>query len=238
MAEEAPPADEPLPNRIQGDLGMLADKEQSPIRGDNTRLLPLPFAFFDYGRLYARLDTFGIKTLPVGYGYLEIAGRVKFDGYKSANNAALKGIGDRQNSLPIGLGTFQLTPVGGFFLYALHDINRSNGNLFEADYVAEIELGGMTLYPETGVEYYTGQYNRYYYGISQAESAASGYAAYSPQASTVPFLSMLLEVPVMKNWNANFYLRRKWLGPAIANSPLVGTRHADSGFIALVRHFE
>ena len=238
LGEETPAAGEPLSNRIRGDVGVLADKEQSPIKGDNTSLLPLPFAYFDYGRMYARLDTFGIKTLPVGYGYLELAGRVKFDGYTAGSNPALKGIGDRLNSVPLGLGTFQLTPVGGFFLYALHDINRSQGNIFEADYVAEIEFWGMMLYPETGVEYYTSQYNRYYYGVSQAQAAASGYAAYGPQGSAVPFLSMWLEVPVMKNWNADFYLRRKWLGPAIANSPLVGTRHVDGGFIAFVRHFE
>jgi outer membrane protein len=238
LAAESATVNEALPNRIQGDLGVLVDKDQSPIRGDNTAVLPLPFAYFDYGRMYARLDTFGIKTLPVGYGYLEIAGRVKFDGYNTANNPALKGIGDRQNSVPVGLGTFQLTPIGGFFFYALHDINRSQGNLFEADYVAEFEFGGMTLYPEAGVEYYTSQYNRYYYGVSQAEAAASGYAAYSPGSAAVPFLSLWLEVPVMKNWNADLYVRHKWLGAAISNSPLVGVGHLDSGFVALVRHFE
>lgn len=236
-AEDKPPED-PLPNRIQGDIGVLVDKEQSPIKGENSPLLPLPFAYFDYGRLFARLDTFGVKTLQLGYGYLEIAGRIKFDGYKTSNNAALQGLPGRQNSLPIGLGSFQLTPIGGFFFYALHDINRSQGNLYEADYVAEIKLGKATLYPEAGVEYYTGQYTRYYYGVSQAESAASGYAAYTPSAAAIPFLSLWLEVPVMQNWNADFYLRRKWLGRAIANSPLVGASHADSGFIALVRHFD
>ncbi len=238
LAEEKPEADDPLPNRIQGDIGMLVDKEFSPIKGEKVRILPAPFAYFDYGRMFARLDTFGVKTLPLGYGYLEIAGRVKFDGYNTADNAALQGIAGRQNSLPLGLGTFQLTPIGGFFFYALHDINRSHGNLFEADYVAEAKLGEATLYPEVGVEYYSGQYTRYYYGISQAESAASGYAAYSPAAAAVPFLSLWLEVPVAKSWNADFYLRRKWLGSAIANSPLVGSGHADAGFIALVRHFD
>lgn len=238
MAEGKAADEDPLPNRIQGDIGVLAVKDQSPIKGEHSNLLPLPFAYFDYGRMYARLDTFGIKTLQLGYGYLEIAGRAKFDGYKTANNAALQGIGERQNSVPVGLGTFQLTPIGGFFLYALHDINISQGNLFEADYVAEIKIGEATLYPEAGVEYYSGRYNRYYYGVSQAESAASGYASYNPSAAAVPFLSMWLEVPVARNWNVDFYLRRKWLGSAISNSPLVNTSHADSGFIALVRHFE
>lgn len=237
LAEEKP-AEDPLPNRIQGDIGVLAVKEQSPVRGENSNPLPLPFAYFDYGRLYARLDTFGVKTLPLGYGYLEITGRVKFDGYKTSNNAALQGIAGRQNSLPIGLGSFQVTPIGGFFLYALHDVGRSQGNLFEADYVAEFETGKVTYYPEAGVEYYTSGYTRYFYGVSQAESAASGYAAYTPSAAVIPFLSLWLQVPVMPNWNAHFYFRRKWLGSSISNSPLVNISHADSGFVAFVRHFD
>ncbi len=237
-AEDTPTDQDLLPNRIQGEIGVLAVKDQSPIKGENSRLLPFPLAYFDYGRIYARLDTFGVKTMPLGYGYVELAGRVKFDGYKAADNAALRGISDRQNSVPVGLGTFQLTPIGGFFLYALQDINRSHGNLFEADYVAEIKIGPVTLYPEAGVEYYSGQYTRYYYGISQADSAASGYATYTPSAAAVPFLSLWLEVPVAQSWNVDFYLRRRWLGSAISNSPLVNISHADSGFVAFVRHFD
>lgn len=212
--------------------------EQSPVRNDSSRPSLLPFAFFDYGRMYARLDTIGIKTLPVGYGYLELAGRVKFDGYRTAHNAALKGIERRHNSRPLGVGTFQVTPIGGFFLYALHDASHSQGNLFEATYAAELKLGELSAYPEAGVEYYSGKYTRYYYGVSNSEAAASGYAAYSPSAAACPYLSVLLEVPVVANWKADFYLRRKWLGASIANSPLVDTSHMDTAFVAVVRHFD
>lgn len=238
MAENGPPAEDALPNRIQGDLGILADEEQSPVRGEGTHVLPLPFAFADYGRLYARIDTFGVKTARVGYGYLEIAGRVKFDGYSATGNAALTGIAGRRNSVPIGLGTFQETPIGGFFIYALHDIARSQGNLVELTYAAELKLGEATLYPEAGFEHYTSQYTQYYYGVSPAESASSGYAAYRPGAVTNPFLCLFLEVPITPRWNANFFLRRKWLGAAMANSPLVDTRHPDAGFAALTVHFQ
>lgn len=231
-------AEEAFPNRIKGDLGILINSDQSPIRGDSTHPVLLPLAYFDYGRMFTRLDIFGIKTLPVGYGYLEIVGRVKFDAYKTAGNAALKGIDDRQNSFPIGVGTFQLTPIGGFFLYALHDVNRSQGNLLDATYAAEFEFWGMTAYPEAGVEYYTSKYTQYYYGISNSEAAKSGSATYSPAAAVNPYLNILLQVPLMDGWNANFYLRRKWLGTTIANSPLVDRTHIDAGFVAVVRHFD
>jgi outer membrane protein len=238
MADANPPNDEQLPGRLQGDVGLLVGAEQNPIRNERTHPALLPFAFFDYGRLYTRLDTFGVKLIPVGYGYLELAGRAKFDGYRTDNNPALQGIESRQNSLPLGVGTFQITPIGGFFLYALHDFNKSRGSLLEATYAAEIKFDGWTAYPEAGVEYYSGNYTRYYYGVTSLESAASGYAAYTPSAATCPFLSVLVEVPVATGWNANFYLRRKWLGAPIANSPQVSVQHAGSGFVALVRHFD
>lgn len=237
-APAARPAEAPLPSRIQGDLGGLIGEERSPIKGDPARAMLLPFAFFDYGRMYARLDTFGVKTVPLASGYLELTLRVKFDGYRTTHNAALQGIGNRDNSLPLGIGTFQETEIGGFFLYALHDVSRSQGNLYEATYAAELKAGPVTVYPETGVEYYSANYTRYYYGVSAAESARSGYAAYSPGAAACPYFSVLLEAPVAKGWNADLYLRRKWLAGSISNSPLVDMKVTDTVFVALVAHFD
>lgn len=238
FAQDIPPGADALPDRIQGDIGALVDKEQSPIRGERTSALAYPFAFFDYGRLYARIDTFGIKTLPMAYGYLEVAGRAAFDGFTSAGNAALRGIRDRQNSVPMGLGTFQETPAGGFFIYALHDFNQSKGNLFELTYIAAFNVGSVTLYPEAGFEHYSGQYTQYYYGVSPQEAAASSYAAYRPGAVTNPFLCLFVQVPLTPRWDANFYFRRKWLGAAMADSPLVDTRQPDTGFASITAHFE
>lgn len=231
-------AEEGLSNRIQGDLGVFLDAEQSAMRGEPTNPLLLPYTYFDYGRMFTRIDTFGIKTLPIAYGYLEIVGRIKLDGYKTAGNAALSGINGRQNSLPLGLGTFQLTPIGGFFLYAFHDINRSHGNMLEATYAAQIKLGEAALYPQAGFEYFSGKYMQYYYGVSAAEAAASGYAAYTPTAATNPFFCMMVEVPVTEGWIANFYARRKWLGSAVTSSPLVNRKTQDSGFVTVAFRFK
>ncbi len=236
--QPAPSPDAVLPDRIQGDIGALVDREQSPIRGESTSTLAYPFAFFDYGRLYARIDTFGVKTLHMGYGYLELAGRAKFDGFKAMGNTALQGIQDRENSVPLGLGTFQETPAGGFFIYALHDFYRSRGNLLEVTWVAEVDFGHVSIYPEAGFEHYTAQYTLYYYGISPPEAAASGYAAYHPGAATNPFLCLFVQVPLSPGWEANFFLRRNWLSGATASSPLVDTSRPDTGFVALTAHFE
>jgi outer membrane protein len=237
-AQADPSGQDALPSRIQGDIGVLTDEEQSPIKGEATAPQVFPFAFFDYGRFYARIDTFGVKTVHMGYGYLELAGRAAFNGFKSAGNPALAGIQDRQNAAPLGLGTFQITPIGGFFVYALHDFNRSRGNLLELTYIAELDAGRVTVYPEIGFEHFSRQYTRYYAGVSAAEAAASGYAPYEPGAVTNPFLCLFVQVQLAQGWDANFYLRRKWLGAAMGDSPLVDTSRPLTGFAAITAHFE
>lgn len=227
-----------LPDHISGDLGVLAGSERIPVKNVHDPGGVMPFAFFDYGRLYARLDTFGIKTLPIGYGYLELAARVEFDGYTSVGNPALRGITNREDSIPLGIGTFQLTPIGGFFLYALHDVNRSGGNIYEITYAAELDFNGLSLYPEGGVLRYSSAYTRYFYGVSAAEAAASGYAVYAPGAASTPYLGMLVEKTIVPHWKADVYWERKWLGAGIADSPLVDVRYCDTAFVALVRQFD
>ncbi len=230
-------AAEGFTNSLQGDLGLFANVSSSPIRGTANSTTLLPYAYFDYGPIFTRIDTFGIKTLPLGYGHLELVGRIKYDGYQTADNAELRGINDRQNSVPVGLGTFQVTPLGGLFLYALYDANKSHGSIYEAVYVVPIPLGEMTVYPQIGIERYSSDYNRYYYGVSAAESAASGYASYTPEASTKRSFKIMLEAPLGDGWIANFYLQRKWLDSALTNSPLVNTQFEDNGFAALVYRF-
>lgn len=231
-------ATEDFTNSLEGDLGTFTNIAPSPIKGASSSASLLPYAYFDYGRVFTRIDTVGVKTLPLFYGHLEVVGRIKYDGIQTIDNPQLRGINDRQNSVPVGLGTFQLTPLGGLFLYAMYDTNQSRGGIYEATYVAAVPLGKMTIYPQIGIEHYSSDYTRYYYGVSATESLASGYAAYTPTAATNGMLSAMFEVPISGGWLANFYLKRKWLGDAITASPLVRTQFEDSGFAAIVYRFK
>jgi len=232
-------ASEDFSTNLQGHLGIFANAASSSIRGNTKNSALLPYAYLNYKRVFSRIDTFGIKTLPIAYGHLEIVARIKRDGYKTIDNTQLKGITDREDSTPIGISTFQLTPLGGLFLYAFYDANRSHGNIYEATYVAKFSLGGMTVYPQIGIEHLSLDYTGYYYGVSANESLASGYAGYTPTASNNRMLSALFEIPISDtNWFANIYLKRKWLGDAITSSPLVSTQFEDNGFIAITYRFD
>ncbi len=225
-------AEEELPDRMVGDVGGAFYACNNPVRGESTTLLPVPYLYFDYGRVFARFDTFGVKTLPLGYGHIEVVGRINLDGYKT-NTPYLRGLDERQNSLPLGIGTFQVTPIGGFFLNAFYDANQSNGRLYELIYAGEFNVGESVVYPLMGIEHFSGRYTRYFYGVSPAEAKRSVHRAYAPNATTTPMLGFVWETPVAGDWVATVYALRRWLGPAIHHSPLVNTRLQDEAFISV-----
>jgi outer membrane protein len=228
---------EEFPMRMQGDLGVGAYYTRSIVRGKSEPADVLPYGYFDYGRAFVRIDTFGIKTAKLGYGYIELVGRVTLDGFK-ADTSSLIGMTERKNSLPLGIGTFQETPIGGFFLNAFHDVNKSNGNLFEAMYVGELTTSRVNFYPQFGAEYLSKQYVGYYYGVSATESAASGYAAYQGSGAFNPFAGVLIDTRLTDTIHLNFYARHKWLAGGIKDSPIVGRSSMDTAFIALSYRFK
>lgn len=230
-------AEEAFPERLQGDVGMAVYRGTNPVVAQSDNLMVVPFAYVDYGRYFARFDTVGIKTLPLGYGSLEFSGRFNWDGYKTSH-PSLRGIHERKDSMPLGIGTFQETPIGGFFLHAYYDVNQSHGQLYELIYAAQFELGDNMIYPILGLEHFSAQYTRYFYGVSASEAANSVYPVYTPGGSTTFMLGANWDIPIAGAWHANFYALRRWLGPGITQSPLVHTKLQDQAFISLNYRFQ
>lgn len=228
---------EEFPTHIDGDIGIGIYDTRSIILGETRQVSTLPYGNFDYGRISMRIDTLSFKTVKLGYGYLEIAGRFSLDGF-STDAINLHGMEKRQNSIPLGLGTLQITPIGAFFINAFHDFNESRGNLFEAIYFAELDTLRLTFYPFVGAEYQTAEYVRYYYGISPQEAVLSQYPAYQPTGAFNPLFGLLVDARLTRKFYLNFYLRRDWLGNTIQSSPIVGKNAMDTGFIALSYRFQ
>lgn len=226
----------PISYQLTGDVGAAVYGTQSLIRGKNNEATALPYLFADYGRFFARVDTFGIKTLPIGNGYLELVGRVSQEGWR-ANIAPLGGLTDRKRPLPVGIGTFQQTPYGAFMVNAFVDAGSSGGSLLEATYAAEVKLGRLSLYPQLGVERRSAKYTNYLYGVTSTESLASGYAVYNAVASTTPVLGLAADYSFTENWIVNLQVRRKWQDSAITNSSLVVRKTSDTAYMGLSYRF-
>lgn len=229
-------AAEESPQEMKGDIGLGGYFMRGIVRDKSDELSVLPYLDFEYGRLFARVDTLGIKTRKLGYGYLELVGRISQDGFDT-NTPGLLGLGKRETSIPLGIGTLQVTPAGGFWINAFRDVNRSRGNWFEVIYGGEFKLAQVTFYPLLGAEFQTGEYVRYYYGISAQEAANSKYALYQPGGSFNDFIGLIADFGLSDDYHLNCYVRRKQLGDAIRHSPIVDRKYQDTGYIALSYRF-
>ena len=225
-----------FPDHYVGDIGGAAYLKSGVVKGDATSTLVLPYVYGDYGRFFGRIDTFGVKTLAVGWGHLELVGRINTEGFRT-DTAALKGLSDRRNPVPLGVGTFQRTPIGGFFFYAMHDVT-SGGVLAEATWGTKFETTWATFYPLASLEYRSSAYVNYLYGVTAGESAASGYAAYSPGASFVPLVGLAASIPITGDWALQLQFRHRWFDSAITNSPIVSARTQQTGNIAITYEFK
>lgn len=228
---------EEFPSNIDGDIGLGVFYTSRIVRGKANQTSVLPYAYFSYDRAFIRLDTLGVKTWKFGYGYLEIVGRYNQDGF-DADTSSLTGLKNRQTSIPLGIGTMQVTPIGAFFIDAFHDANKSGGNLLEVIYVGELDVSWLKFYPLLGAEYRSKEYVRYYYGISPQEAANSQYAAYQPAGAFNPLIGLMMDARLTEEYHLNFYLRRKWLGSSIHASPIVNQKFMDTGFVALSYRFK
>ena len=227
-----------LPNRIVGDIGMAVYASNLHIGTEGTQSFVLPYAFFDYQRFFVRIDEIGIKTFKIGYGYLEVIGKINLDSYKVKSPFNSTSI-NRSAPIPLGLGTFQETPIGGFFVNAYHDFGKSKGALYEFLYFAELETyKKIVIYPQVGVERQSSQYANYYFGINPGESQLTGYNAYSVPATNNLLAGVMLEIPVVDNWHVNIYGKRKWMGNGINNSPVMNRPFQDNVFVALAYRFK
>ncbi len=209
---------------FSGDLGAGIHRDE--LNGHRTEAFP--YAEFEYGPFFSRVDTFGISTAPVAWGNLDLVTRVLQEG--SPAQAHLQA---RHSSIPVGLGTLQITPLGAVMLNMFHDLNKSGGNLIDGLVAEEFSLSNITFYPQLGVEWRSRAYVNYFYGISAIEALNSTIPVYQAQASSNYFTDLLTSVQVGGNWYLNLNLRQTWLDLPMANSPLIRRHSVNSGLLAL-----
>lgn len=227
-----------LPDKIVGDIGGSLFSSNLNIGSYGTQSMLLPYGFFDYERFAMRIDQVAVKTVPIAYGYLEFVGKIDINNYKVKSTINGESV-NKGNPVPIGIGTFQETPIGAFFINAYYDFGKSQGNLLEFNYFGEIELPKkIIIYPQVGVERQSNSFANYYYSVTQGQSQILGYKTFNATSSVNPIAGFLLEVPVIDDWFLNLYGKRKWLGAGINDSPVLVRSFQDTIFLSLAYRFK
>jgi len=218
---------------LKGDVGVAAYHTPAITRTTDNSNKVLPYVYADYGPFYARINTLGYKAMPLGAGHLELATRITLEGHHSAQS----GIGDRASPMPVGVGTFQKTSYGAFFAYAFHD-TQSGGSLLDITYAAKFNVAGFSVYPQLGVERRSAKYVQHLYGVSAAESVASGLTAYAGQSDVAPNAGITVSYPLNAKYSLSYQFRKKWFDSGIIDSPLVQNKSQSTSFLALTREFQ
>ena len=216
---------------FKGDVGGMVTSASAIVQGASAKTSVLPYVYGDWGRFYGRVDTFGVRTLALGQGHLELATRISTEGI-DAHNTAHPGMGERQTPTPVGLGTFQRTPLGGVFAYLMHD-PQSGGQFAELTWALRFMLGAASVYPHLGLQYRSAAYVNHLYGLNATQAAATGLAPYSAGASLLPQVSLHATVPLSGPWALQLQARHRWLDGAIAHSPLMDRASQNSALVAL-----
>lgn len=201
-----------------GDLGLGVELTQASAPGASARTRVLPYVYGDLGRFFVREDTFGVKTLRLGWGALEAVARVSSEGRDSGGPSIAK----RRDPRPVGLGTFQESPWGGVFADAFVD-TVSGGTLLEASYAAQVPVGKVTLYPQIGLARRSARYDAHLYDAHVA--------------STTPVLQLSGEWPVSDTWVVLAHVQSERFDDALRASPRVTTRSRTSALVALAWRF-
>lgn len=216
---------------FKGDMGGMVTQASALVSGVSAQTGVLPYVYGDWGRFYGRVDTFGVRAVAMGSGHLELAVRASTEGYEG-RKTAYPALGDRRSPLPIGLGTFQRTPVGGVFAYLMRD-PQSGGQFAELTWAGQFSVGTATIYPQLGAQYRSSAYVNHLYGVSATEAAATGLSAYRAGSSLVPQATLHMTLPLSGPWSLQVQARHRWLDRAIQDSPLVQGKTQTTGLLAV-----
>ncbi|HTY02940.1 MAG TPA: MipA/OmpV family protein [Rhodocyclaceae bacterium] len=218
-----------------GDLGLGVYSREGTYRGESTQTDVLPYVYGQWGRVFGRVDTFGVQLLPVAYGHLEVGTRIMQDRMDS-DSLKHAGVRARNNSRLLGLSTFQVTPLGAISAWLMQDLGDSEGQIAEISWLGALKpTPWLSIYPELGLEVLSSKYTDYYFGVRAGEG---GYAAYRAGTAKNPYAAIHTSSPITGNWNLALTLRYKWLDSEISDSPIVGKSSRWNAYVAVSYDFK
>ncbi len=198
----------------------------------------LPMPLISYESKYVSIDGTSIAGNIVNNKKHLLSAIVSYDEMSfDPDNArgVYKYLGERKGSiLAGGAYTFTWSEMIPISIEVQTDIaNRHNGTKAEAAISAPVSVGKILVIPTTGVEWRSDKYNQYYYGVSSAEAAKTGLAAYHPEQSIQPFIDVACIYSFTENWAIMANLLTKYNVDEIYDSPMVDKEFAYSSALIL-----
>lgn len=217
-------------------LGAGVGIEQSPYKGDSSRVLPFPLVYFDNKWVQAVGTTIDLKIGSWSGVSVALRGQFSlFDGYKGSDAPILNGMENRKGALWYGpalsWGTEFGTLSGSFLL------GGNKGERAKIGFEKSFAFGKFSIAPHVGVEWLSNKYVDYYYGVRQAEARA-GRAAYSAGSAVNVSAGSRIDYRPTKHQTIFLDVGVSRLGDGITDSPIVGRRFVPEARIGYMYRFK
>ncbi len=207
------------PNVTNWGLGVGVGYKQSPYKGDDASVSPLPLIYFENKWVHV----FGNKLdLNIGrWDSVSFTLRGEYalgDGYKESDAPILDGMQKRKGGFWIGPALAWDT---GYGVLGANFLTAGNKGLKAGvDYRRPFNYGDFTLVPHIGIDWYNSQYVDYYYGVEDDEARA-GREAYAGKSTYNLSAGVRLDYQLTPHQSLSLDAGVSRLGSGITDSPLV-----------------
>lgn len=199
----------------------------------------VPTVFYESQRMYVRGNQLGVNLIKSQDKELSAYVQTAGDPYNPKNSKSdHQKLKKTNGSIMAGGSYLYVTRFGGLQAQMATEVaGNSGGSLAKLSYLAKFKQGGLTVVPSAGMTWYDKKYNKYYYGISQAESDATGLNVYQPNADFSPFVSVMATYDMDDNLSLFFNQNTSLHGNEQLNSPKVKDRTINATTVGLLYTF-
>lgn len=209
---------------------------ESPYKGYGSKVEPFPLVYFDDKWVHLLGTTIDLKIGNWDGVSVALRGRFNFgDGYKQSDAPILNGMEDRNGAFWYGPALAWRSAFGTFSGDYL--LGGNKGERAGVDYSKTFEMGTFSITPHVGVEWLSGKYVDYYYGVRPSE-ARPGRAAYTGRASWNTSLGTRVDYNLTRHQRLLLDVGVSHFGGGITDSPLVGKRYVPDIRIGYTYQFK
>lgn len=203
----------------------------SPYKSYDMTVMPVPLISYDSKYFYAKGAGLGVNVIKnerhkisLGVSYHGMS----FDPDKT-DDASLKLLDKRRSTMTVDAAYSFIGQFGVLRLNVNQDIlGRSSGTLGTASWYVPIVKENFTLLPGIGIQWSSANYNDYYYGVSNAESARSGLSAHKAGNAFTPYATVGFVYKATDRWSIIGSVKGDYLTGKIKDSPMVGRKFIGS----------
>ena len=224
-------------SRFRVAAGAGVSVEQSPYVGGKDSMEVLPLLFVQMGRFYLRGPTLGAELYDGGD--LSVSAGISLD-FADSDRGDSPQLADMAELDDVWLGEVEVSYEADWgeldFSLAADVSGTHDGYLAGLSYGYPLELGGLQIEPEVGVEWHSARVNRYYYGVG-AGDVRSDRPFYEPDAGMNYELGVTVTYPFAKRHALSLEVKAERLSSEVSDSPIIDRDNVASVGVSYLFRF-